>query len=79
MDAFTERPALDELVALGRRANIPVFEDQGTGLSISLDGLGVGAQPTLPESFRLGVDLVAASGDKLLGARSVVCSPAESI
>jgi len=67
MDGFTERPALDELVALGRRTNIPVFEDQGTGLSISLDDLGVGAQPTLPESFRLGADLVAASGDKLLG------------
>jgi L-seryl-tRNA(Ser) seleniumtransferase len=67
MEGFTERPALDELVALGRRANIPVFEDQGTGLSISLDELGVGAQPTLPESFRFGADLVAASGDKLLG------------
>ena len=67
MDGFTERPALDELVALGRRTNIPVFEDQGTGLSISLDDLGVGAQPTLPKSFRLGADLIAASGDKLLG------------
>jgi len=67
MEGFTERPALDELVALGRRSNVPVFEDQGTGLSISLDDLGVGAQPTLPDSFRLGADLVAASGDKLLG------------
>jgi L-seryl-tRNA(Ser) seleniumtransferase len=67
MEGFTERLALDELVALGRRTNIPVFEDQGTGLSISLDDLDVGTQPTLPESFRLGADLVAASGDKLLG------------
>ena len=46
MEGFTERPPLDELVSLGRRTNIPVFEDQGTGLSISLDDLGVGAQPT---------------------------------
>ena len=67
MEGFTERPPLDELVSLGRRTNIPVFEDQGTGLSISLDDLGVGAQPTLPESFQLGADLIAASGDKLLG------------
>jgi L-seryl-tRNA(Ser) seleniumtransferase len=67
MEGFTERPSLDELVSLGRRTNIPVFEDQGTGLCISLDELGVGRQPTLPDSFRLGADLVAASGDKLLG------------
>src|ERR1700677_990396 len=67
MDGFTERPTLGELVSLGRRTNIPVFEDQGTGLSISLDDLSVGAQPTLSDSFRLGADLVAASGDKLLG------------
>jgi L-seryl-tRNA(Ser) seleniumtransferase len=67
MEGFTERPTLDELVSLGRRTNVPVFEDQGTGLSISLADLGVGAQPTLPGSFRLGADLVAASGDKLLG------------
>jgi L-seryl-tRNA(Ser) seleniumtransferase len=67
MDGFTERPALDELVALGRRRNIPVFEDQGTGLCISLEDLGVGAEPTLPGDFRIGADLVAASGDKLLG------------
>jgi L-seryl-tRNA(Ser) seleniumtransferase len=44
-----------------------VFEDQGTGLCISLEDLGVGSQPTLPGSFSLGADLVAASGDKLLG------------
>jgi L-seryl-tRNA(Ser) seleniumtransferase len=67
MDGFTERPNLNELVALGRRRNIPVFEDQGTGLCISLEDLGVGSEPTLPGSFRLGTDLVAASGDKLLG------------
>jgi L-seryl-tRNA(Ser) seleniumtransferase len=44
-----------------------VFEDQGTGICISLEDLEVGSQPTLPDSFRLGADLVAASGDKLLG------------
>ena len=44
-----------------------VFNDQGTGLLSSLEDLGVGAEPTLLESFRGGVDLIAASGDKLLG------------
>ena len=67
IEGFTERPSLQDLVALGKRRNIPVFNDQGTGLIPSLDDLGVRAEPTLLDSFRLGVDLIAASGDKLLG------------
>ena len=31
IEGFTERPALDELVALGRRFNMPVVEDLGSG------------------------------------------------
>jgi L-seryl-tRNA(Ser) seleniumtransferase len=67
IEGFTERPTLQELVGLGKRKNVAVFNDQGTGLLSSLEDLGVGAEPTLLESFRVGVDLVAASGDKLLG------------
>ena len=67
IEGFTERPTLQELVALGKRKNVGVFNDQGTGLVSPLEDLGVRAEPTLLDSFRLGVDLVAASGDKLLG------------
>jgi L-seryl-tRNA(Ser) seleniumtransferase len=67
MEGFTERPTLQDLVALGERRNVPVFNDQGTGLIPSLEDLGVKAEPTLLDSFRLGADLIAASGDKLLG------------
>jgi len=67
IEGFSERPALQDLVALGKRSNIPVFNDQGTGLLFSLEDLGVSAEPTLFDSSRLGVDLIAASGDKLLG------------
>ena len=67
IEGFTERPTLQDLVALGRRKNVAVFNDQGTGLVSSLEDLGVRAEPTLLDSFRLGVDLIAASGDKLLG------------
>jgi L-seryl-tRNA(Ser) seleniumtransferase len=52
---------------LGKRKNVAVFNDQGTGLVSSLEDLGVRAEPTLLDSFRVGVDLIAASGDKLLG------------
>ena len=67
MEGFTARPALQDLVSLGRRKNIPVFEDQGTGMVFCLEDLGIRAEPTLLDSFRLGTDLIAASGDKLLG------------
>jgi L-seryl-tRNA(Ser) seleniumtransferase len=67
MEGFTERPSLHELIALAGRAKIPLFDDQGTGLLEPLDNLGVRTEPTLVESFRLGSDLIAASGDKLLG------------
>ena len=67
MEGFTERPALRDLISLGKRCNVPLFNDQGTGLITSLEPLGIASEPTLLASFHLGCDLVAASGDKLLG------------
>jgi len=67
MQGFTERVELEDLVELGRSSGIFVFEDQGTGLMVSLDDLGVHGEPSLAESFRKAPDLIAASGDKLLG------------
>jgi L-seryl-tRNA(Ser) seleniumtransferase len=67
MEGFTERPTLQDLVSLGRSRSIPVFDDQGTGLVFSLEDMGVRAEPTLLDSFRVGADLISASGDKLLG------------
>ena len=67
MEGFTERPALHDLVSLGKRCEVPVFDDQGTGLITSLEHHGIRSEPTLINSVRVGADLVAASGDKLLG------------
>jgi len=67
IEGFTARPTLDELVSHARSRKIPLFDDQGTGLLFSLDDLGVCLEPTLVDSFRFGSDLIAASGDKLLG------------
>jgi len=67
MEGFVERPNLEELVALGKRSGLRVFEDQGTGLVISLESLGVRRETTLAGSIAKGCDLVASSGDKLLG------------
>ena len=67
IEGFAERPLLQDLVTLSRRAAIPLFEDQGTGLVTSLERFGINGEPSLMQSFSCGVDLVAASGDKLLG------------
>src|SRR5205823_3961940 len=67
IEGFTERPSLADLTSLAGRAALPLFEDQGTGLLSSLDSFGIAAEPTLPDSLAQGLDLVAASGDKLLG------------
>ncbi len=67
IEGFTERPSLRELVELSKRAGIPLFEDQGTGLLSSLERFGISGEPSLLQSFESGVGLIAASGDKLLG------------
>ena len=59
---FAERPALDELAAVAKRAGLPVVDDLGSGALARL-----GDEPTPAESLRAGADLVCFSGDKLLG------------
>jgi L-seryl-tRNA(Ser) seleniumtransferase len=67
IEGFVEQPSLEELVALSKRVGVPLFEDQGTGLLSSLERFEVHREPTLVQSFESGVDLIAASGDKLMG------------
>jgi len=67
IEGFAERPTLAELVELAKTVGVPLFEDQGTGLMRRLDEIGIADQPILRDSIAAGVDLVAASGDKLLG------------
>jgi len=66
IEGFTERPGLDELVALGQRFDIPVVEDLGSGK------LGDGRipgidEPPVADSVTAGVAVCCFSGDKLLG------------
>jgi L-seryl-tRNA(Ser) seleniumtransferase len=68
IDGFTERPALEELIALGRTFNIPVAEDLGSGHIGSRGSSGPDlAEPTVRGSVEAGVDICCFSGDKLLG------------
>ena len=64
---FTEQPSLEELSALGRKHNVPLMEDLGSGDIFDLRSVGVQGEPTIAASLRAGVDVVTFSGDKLLG------------
>ncbi len=64
---FTEQPALEELVELGRRRGIAVMEDLGSGALVDLTSYGIHGEPSVFDSLRAGVSLVTYSGDKLLG------------
>src|SRR3954463_6897087 len=65
IEGFTERPALEDLVLLGRRFNVPVAEDLGSGWLGWPDRGGLpGAladEPIVSESIAAGADLVSFS------------------
>jgi len=64
---FTKEVSLEELVELGRKHEIPVMEDLGSGTFIDFSRYGMMKEPTVQESVKAGVDIVTFSGDKLLG------------
>ena len=67
IEGFTERPPLDELVALGQRFELPVVEDLGSGNLLddqTPDGLD---EPPVAASIAAGAAVCCFSGDKLLG------------
>ncbi len=64
---FTESVDLKELVELGKKYNIPVVEDLGSGCFIDLTKFGLPDEPLVQDEIKKGVDIVTFSGDKLLG------------
>ncbi len=63
---FTDKPSLEELVALSQRSGLPLVEDLGSGCLVDLSEFGV-SEPTVRQSIEAGVSVVMFSGDKLLG------------
>lgn len=64
---FTHAVSLEELVELGRRHDIPVLDDVGSGCLIDSTDFGLDPEPQVQNSISAGVALVFFSGDKLLG------------
>jgi len=74
IEGFTERPDVAELVAIGKKFQVPVAEDLGSGnLADPVPGTDPGTDPgTVPDptvaaTIAAGVDVCCFSGDKLLG------------
>jgi L-seryl-tRNA(Ser) seleniumtransferase len=64
---FTAEVSLKELVELGNHHGTLVMEDLGSGTFIDFSKYGLVKEPTVQESVGAGADVVAFSGDKLLG------------
>jgi len=67
ISGFVEEVSSQELAALGKKHNIPVVFDLGSGCLIDLKRYGIPDEPTVQEVLKTGVDIVTFSGDKLLG------------
>ncbi|MEW6569572.1 MAG: L-seryl-tRNA(Sec) selenium transferase [Nitrospirota bacterium] len=64
---FTDEVSIEELVALGKRHELPVMFDLGSGCLIDLRPFGIHNEPAVREIVKTGIDLTTFSGDKLLG------------
>jgi len=64
---FTSDVAVVELAELAHARGLQCVYDLGSGLMINLSEWGLSGEPTVPEAVAAGADVVAFSGDKLLG------------
>jgi L-seryl-tRNA(Ser) seleniumtransferase len=64
---FTASPSNAELVDLARTRDVVFFEDAGSGALVDLSAVGLHDEPVIRRSIEDGIDIVAFSGDKLLG------------
>jgi L-seryl-tRNA(Ser) seleniumtransferase len=64
---FTSVVSLEELVAIGRRHDLLVLDDLGSGCFLDTTAFGLAPEPMVQQSVQAGVALTFFSGDKLVG------------
>ncbi|MBF0591095.1 MAG: L-seryl-tRNA(Sec) selenium transferase [Nitrospirae bacterium] len=67
VSGFTQEVDIEQLSTLAHSRGVGVMYDLGSGCLIDLKPLGVHTEPSVPEIIKTDVDIVAFSGDKLLG------------
>lgn len=67
IQGFTQEAKLEELVAIGKKFNIPAVYDMGSGLLRKTSIEVFKDEPDVRQTLATGIDLVCFSGDKLLG------------
>ena len=78
---FTSEPALAEIAELGHEHGLPLLYDQGSGALLDTAPYGLAHEPTVQEGLAAGADVVAFSGDKLLGGpqAGILCGREEVV
>jgi L-seryl-tRNA(Ser) seleniumtransferase len=64
---FTDEVSIEDLAKLGRKHQVTVMFDLGSGCLIDFRQFGIHDEPSVKEIVKTGVDLTTFSGDKLLG------------
>jgi len=65
---FANSPTLRELANLAHEANLPLYEDAGSGVLEDLGQYGLADEPVVRNLVTEGADVISFSGDKLLGS-----------
>jgi len=64
---FAEEVTIGDLVQLGEKNGLPVFDDLGSGCLLDTTKYGLSPEPKVQDSISAGAALAMFSGDKLLG------------
>ena len=67
LKGYTKQVPLEDIVNLGKKYNIPVLADLGSGTFLALDKFGVPSEAPLIEIVKKDPDIILFSGDKMLG------------
>jgi L-seryl-tRNA(Ser) seleniumtransferase len=67
ISGFTEEAGLEALSELARERGIPLVHDLGSGMLVEAEAVGLPPEPRPRDSLAHGADVVAFSGDKLMG------------